>query len=75
MHLTIYALDSLLSMQLEDIFGCRNYLCFAHLLRNKIIIFQALLDYVEFDLSIKRNWRSSLVKTSTLSLVLVRVIA
>ena len=71
---TTYALDSSLSTQLEVIFGYGNYLCFVHLSKNEIIISRVSLDRVEFDWLVRGNQtRSSLVQTSALSSVLVRV--
>ena len=50
-----HLLNFLLSMQSESIFGCRNYLCFAHLLRNEVIMSQASLDGVESERLVRCN--------------------
>ena len=46
MHLTSYALNSSPSVQLESIFGCGNYLYFAHLLRNKVYYFLNIIEWL-----------------------------
>ena len=71
-----HLLDSSLSTQLEGIFGCKNYLYFIHLLRNEVIIFWALLDGIEFELSVEHNQTySSFVKTSALLLYWSKLLA
>ena len=46
--LTIYALSSLPFKQLEYISGCKNYMCFVYLLKNKVYHSQASLDDVKW---------------------------
>ena len=73
-HLTTYGLDSLLPMQSEGISSYGNYLCFVHLSRNEVITSRVSLDGMEFERLVERNQTcSSLVQTSALSLVLVRI--
>ena len=73
-----YALDHLLnfslSTQLDSISGCGNYLYYAYLLRNKVIISQASLDGVESKQLVGHNRvHSSLVQMSATSSVFIRV--
>ena len=60
-------------MQAECISGCENCLYFVHLLKNEVIISWMLLDGIEFELLVRRNWHSSFVKISAFLSVLVKV--
>ena len=73
MYSTTYILNSSLPIQSESLSGYRNYLCFVHLLRNEIYHFLSVTGWRGIEFLVGCNQTFSFMKTSALSLVLVRV--